>query len=1771
MKNRLSAVFCCLIFMTSWFGSAFTAFADEASAAAVDIAETGGVKYDSLQGAINAVAANGTITLLEDIDLTSTVTSTDKSYTLDMNDHVINGQGSVRVYSITRGEVTLKNGTIKNGYGSGFGNSAAGGGMNIANATVTLDGMTITGNSSAGSGGGIFANNSTLTIMNSKITQNVTNRGSSGSGVYVGNGVLTLDNVRFEDNSANSLGVALCISGSDTATVSNCRFVNNYSDPSVSGNSIIQLTGSGGSFTFSDCEITGNNSYHTIHASYTNNTDIKFTGCKIYKNEAEYTGGIYINGGKVTLDRTVIRNNNAVGEFTNSSTPVGGVQVINSTLNMASGAIYDNIGEQSEANDLYIDTNSTVDIIAAVSMKDTGADLTAYVWQNSNGDFMREAIQGKFNNDNGYPNGLSLTAFNDLGPVTAEYEYGGIKSTIYEVIEAAKSLGVYPAEINLIPGTNPDGSDRTSFSLDKVTIDFPLIINMNGCTLNASEDALFDVVGEGSLTLNGKCGFKNGVINIKNGSTLTLDTDTESDLAVCLEDRNAQIAVGNGFKKCGKLTITLDDDRNNMLNSTNFDDHDYIYVIVVNGKGKIDPADITLTDISNKRVRIKAEGNDIAAVNYTLKDDVFVSEKNGSDDNEGIYESPVKTIDKALELIAQDNTGNTIRILDTVTVNSPEEWDGGSKEVIIKRYTETGDLGGASMVDIKGTGSLKLTNITIDGGSENGYTNSGSIINMQSGAALTLGKGATLQNNDVSNTGNSHLTRAGGAVYASSSNTIDIEDGSTITGCKALLGGGIYCERGTINMNGGDIIGNEAVGEYSGFNGSGGGIALTSNNTKMTMTRGNFSENKATYGGAVSLGTAVNSLTNNTKINGDISFEMSGGTFTKNKATMNGGAIFVQSTYRAYITEGDFTENECYGGNYGGGAIYVNGGKSGYPDGELWVINVLITDNDAGNYGGGIAGCGTSGTIIRMEDGSAIYNNTAGGVPCDISSTTHPEIINQFGGTKVTQTHDYFVQYMLDGTPYHWKYALETGIAFKKGDYVSEDYLDSDSGKILYTDERPSDLSDIKIRITNNYAATNGGGIGTNGTVYIGSPHVAQDEWEENAPAEFEVEKVWKDLPAELAVPNGKYPAALAQLNIWILTIDDNNNLINKIHNPMIVGDWRNYTGKVSMEIPDQDYIILEQAIYKDGRYVWSNSFDEAHKSIAETAIEDIMDTMYDGSEYVWSDDVHYSPFTSVLEKNANGNYTFTNGLEYGDLSVSKTVTGVQGDKDKAFSFVVTLSDTEINGTYGDMTFENGVAEFTLKDNETKTAVDLPAGIKYTVTEKEADQNGYITTSTGAVGKISAKIPGETEHAEASFVNENQGASISVTKVWDDNNDFFGKRPDSIKIVLLQNGSEYMTYELKASENWMHSFTGLPYCSPDGTVVYTYTVKEDEGSEQAAWTLGYSRDPEIESSAVTGFLITNRYVDTELPRFPVKISKVDISNNAVLSGAELVIKDSTGEIIHTWTSVNGYKEYHITPGTYTIEEITPPAGYDIITTPIRFTVGADGTVTVDAYGNAAYEDGMILVKDKRSEVNSKDIVLFKLYDGIDLSYMGESDRAALLAETKFELKRGSEFARVSPVWDGTHAAVTFSAEEWDFIQVNTDGYVLREVNAPESFRYERSTAEIMIRIDEDGTVWYSADGLNYDNKPPMVVNYRRSEEKYPAPIEPSTSSPRPRPAPNLTESIFPPKAQEEEDLSVGSGIYEEAADGDITAISVFAYAFMAGIAALGFMRRRKRK
>ena len=100
----------------------------------------------------------------------------------------------------------------------------------------------------------------------------------------------------------------------------------------------------------------------------------------------------------------------------------------------------------------------------------------------------------------------------------------------------------------------------------------------------------------------------------------------------------------------------------------------------------------------------------------------------------------------------------------------------------------------------------------------------------------------------------------------------------------------------------------------------------------------------------------------------------------------------------------------------------------------------------------------------------------------------------------------------------------------------------------------------------------------------------------------------------------------------------------------------------------------------------------------------------------------------------------------------------------------------------------------------------------------------------------------------------------------------------------------------------------------------------------------------------------------------IKISKQDMGGEE-LAGAKLVVKDSSGKTVDSWTSTTTPHEIPLAAGNYVLTETAAPNGYQTVTTEIDFSVDAAGTVTpktttVDPAGAVEVgDDGSLILMD----------------------------------------------------------------------------------------------------------------------------------------------------------------------------------------------------------------
>ena len=258
------------------------------------------------------------------------------------------------------------------------------------------------------------------------------------------------------------------------------------------------------------------------------------------------------------------------------------------------------------------------------------------------------------------------------------------------------------------------------------------------------------------------------------------------------------------------------------------------------------------------------------------------------------------------------------------------------------------------------------------------------------------------------------------------------------------------------------------------------------------------------------------------------------------------------------------------------------------------------------------------------------------------------------------------------------------------------------------------------------------------------------------------------------------------------------------------------------------------------------------------------------------------------------------NSRTSGALTVTKTVVSpVESDFLKQFAFTVTL-DEKLSGVYGEMTFVDGLAVFSLQSGGRKTATGLPAGIGYTVTE--TDSAGLTLSYTGETGIIVS----ENEQV-AAFVNTHELVDVPVRKEWVDGYNADGVRPESVTVRLCADGVELASAVLNEGNGWKHVFTGLEKYAADGHEI-AYTVSEDEVK---SYTTGVYENTRIENgvAAADGYLVRNIH-EAQTVEISGQKTWVDDDNQDGLRPVAIVVHllaDGTTINTITVTEADGWK------------------------------------------------------------------------------------------------------------------------------------------------------------------------------------------------------------------------------------------------------------------------
>lgn len=250
------------------------------------------------------------------------------------------------------------------------------------------------------------------------------------------------------------------------------------------------------------------------------------------------------------------------------------------------------------------------------------------------------------------------------------------------------------------------------------------------------------------------------------------------------------------------------------------------------------------------------------------------------------------------------------------------------------------------------------------------------------------GKASTLKLTGGVIAGNS--APSGGGVYAGGS-TVTIT-GGVISGNSTLpsdtgFGGGIMAEGGSVTVSGGYITNNKYA-NFCGQDGYGdhGGAGLAARNgTHVTISGGQITGNYSEEAGG---GVYITDVDRHGASSRETMawLNITGGTIAANVSNrFEGAGIRVGQMVDAMIegasksTPVYITNNSCMSRfDWGGGGIFVQGDSDTASNaGRLFVYNSYISSNEAGGYGGGVAVCPTGKTLVTNTYGTAIFGNTS--------------------------------------------------------------------------------------------------------------------------------------------------------------------------------------------------------------------------------------------------------------------------------------------------------------------------------------------------------------------------------------------------------------------------------------------------------------------------------------------------------------------------------------------------------------------------------------------------------------------------------------------------------------------------------------------------------------------------------------------------------------------------------------------------------------------------
>lgn len=239
---------------------------------------------------------------------------------------------------------------------------------------------------------------------------------------------------------------------------------------------------------------------------------------------------------------------------------------------------------------------------------------------------------------------------------------------------------------------------------------------------------------------------------------------------------------------------------------------------------------------------------------------------------------------------------------------------------------------------------------------------------------------------------------------------------------------------------------------------------------------------------------------------------------------------------------------------------------------------------------------------------------------------------------------------------------------------------------------------------------------------------------------------------------------------------------------------------------------------------------------------------------------------------------------------------------------------------------------------------------------------------------------GSTQRLMFSIYNPKTYTSLSVQKLWDDQNNKYNLRPSSVKINLYRWSNKDSKRILVDSANvtpsnneWNWKVTWNNLLRTDGDITYEYTAEEEavpgytgkmkwEGSYEKGW-IGYLTNTVQTGSAKLQKTSSSPDLTKDNACYSLKGAEYGVYNNSSLSAGSKV-----GTLI---TDENGNSNtLTLNAGDYFVKEITAPKGYALDKKVYPITIKPEETYTLKVSDKPTMDPVGVLLGKVDQETNS---------------------------------------------------------------------------------------------------------------------------------------------------------------------------------------------------------